>query len=230
MTTEPPPGEPSRPLTPAVAISRRPGWQFGLRTALLIVAVAAVATAIVKDRRQIDWLAQKIIQIQSLARDLVIDDPARIAVVKLPELWMDDNRWDVYLPAGSSYQLSIATRDIDLKASSPPLKTATLPPGRHRIALEEQQDDARNWHLTITRDEARVIEVDEPATWTDGSGSVGGGDISISQQYPADQPVTLFRRQFTIKDEHGRSDVSGGRLPGILLWIEPATSTNSSAR
>ncbi len=198
-------------------------WQFGLRTTILAVAVVALAVAVVNDRRQIPVLRSRIEALRPLARELSIDDPTQVAIVKLDELWYDENQWDVYLPPGSTYRLAIATRAIDATAMSPPTRTASLAAGRHLVAIEQSRDDSKQWHLVATVDGKPSLRVDEPSDWNEGTGSSGGGFFPVSRLIPVGQPVELFRRRFTVRAGNGSSSVPTTPCPGVLLWIEVET-------
>ena len=58
---------------------------------------------------------------------LAADDPGRMAVVGLTDLWMDENRWDVYLPPGD-YRLCVATRGIPGQGLAPARASAPIWP------------------------------------------------------------------------------------------------------
>lgn len=200
-------------------VVRRP-WQFGLRTVFLITAAIAVWTAVFVNRRESAMLESRIAAIQPLARELAVDDPTQIAVVKLDELWHDENRWDVHLPAGD-YRVCIATRGVDEKGLAPTTKTAPIAAGRHRLALDQMQGgDARR--IVVASDGAKLLEAVEPKEWDFGRGSIGGGEYGASAQSPADRPVVLFRRRFLRMEANGQASTPLGPADGLLLWIERA--------
>ena len=213
-----PPHEPGA-ADPAV---RRPGrkcWQVGLRTMFLITAAIAVWITFFINRRENAVLESRIAAMRPLARELVIDDAKKIAVVKLEEHWMDENRWEIYLPDGT-YRLCMATRDIDEAGLAPAVKSAPVAAGRHRVELEQTLDNEVR-RIAVAWDGTKRREAVEPKGWDPGRGSSGGGQYAVSTQLPADRPAVLFRRKFwALPDAKGRMLTPAGPSEGILLWIE----------
>lgn len=206
-------------MTPHDAPRRR--WQVGLRTLILLTAAVAVWTSYTLERRRIADLTTRIDTLRTLARELVVDDPSMIAVVKREENWYDENRWEVYLPAGRRYRLCMATRAIPNNALPAPATSAPLEPGRHVLALDKIKD-GEGWRVDAACDEKGVASVREAKDWDAGTGSSGGGLHSSSSQSPADKPVRLFHRRFMgPRDANGQSSTPEGPTEGIALWIEP---------
>lgn len=195
-------------------------WQFGVRAMLLLTAAFAVWFSYFQDRAEIARLGPRVAVMRSLARELIVADVRKIAVVRHGELWWEDKRWEVYLPEGG-HRLNLATRGIDGKGLSPPHKSVEIAGGTHQLALE-QKLDGETWRLTATLDGRRVLEAAEPKAWDPGAGSTGGGEVSTSTQFDGDEPVVLFRRRFTRPGTTGPIKPSDGPRDGILMWIEKA--------
>jgi hypothetical protein len=201
--------------------SKPPGrrrWQVGLRSLFLLMAAIAVWMAYFVNRRHNAALEARIKTLVPLAHELIIDDPKKIAVVRMEEYWYDENRWDLYLPEGR-YRLCIATRGVDDQGFAPVVKTAPIEAGRHQLALEQRQGkDA--WRVITLWDGKELMAVEEPKDWDPGLGAMSSADYALSQQLPPDQPVVLFRRRFSRRDGKGVTTSSTGPTEGILLWIE----------
>jgi hypothetical protein len=148
----------------------------------------------------------------------MVDDPDKIAVVKMEELWYDENRWEIYLPQGQ-YRLCLATRGIDQQGFAPPMKSELLGPGKHRIELD-QQFDGEISRVTVSCDGVSRLAIEEPKEWDSRFGSVGGSDYSQNTQVAADQPVVLFRRRFSHRGANNQMTTPIGPTAGIMLWIE----------
>ena len=212
---------PDQPLEPVTAGPSRKRWQVGLRTLFLVVIAFAVWMTVFTNRRSIETLEKRVATLRPMARELVIDDPSRIAVVKMEELWYDENQWEIYLPPGQ-YRLCIATHEIDQDGFGPVVKSGLIGGGRHRLALE-QREVKSGWRVVVTSDGAELLAVEELKEWDEGSGSTGGGEYSISTQPPASQPVVLFRRRFSKRVLNGNGSQSStpqGPTEGLMLWIE----------
>lgn len=208
---------------PSTAAPPRRRWQVGLRTVVLLTAAAAVWLSYGLELRRIDDLKARIDSLRPLARELVVDDPNMIAVVKHEELWYDENAWDVHLPAGRRYHLCLATREIDAASSSPPGPSRTVPmePGRRVITLD-QVKDGDGWRVDVSYDGKVAASATEPKDWYPGTGSTGGGHFSSGRQSAADEPVVLFHRRFSgPRDANGRAPTPNGPADGVVLWIEP---------
>src|SRR5215468_248973 len=76
------------------------------RRRFLLMAAIAVWMAYFVNRRHNAALEARIKTMVPLAHELIIDDPKKIAVVRMEEYWYDENRWDLYLPEGR-YRLCV---------------------------------------------------------------------------------------------------------------------------
>jgi hypothetical protein len=207
------------PGTVAVPPRRSGRWQVGIRSLFLLMAVVAVWLAVVINCQQSAYLEDRIRVMQPIARELIVDDPSKVAVVRLDDLWMDENRWDVHLPPGN-YRLCVATRKVGYDGLAPMVESAPIAPGRHRLGLEIRQK-GENWRIRVTSDGAELRVIEETSDWASSS-SMGGGDYSTSTQLPAGEPVILYRRRYL---QDGPAEI-GSREPdgpteGLLMWIEP---------
>jgi hypothetical protein len=198
---------------------RKP-WQVGLRTTFLMTAAIAAWVAFYANRREITMLQDRISTLQPLARELVIKDPAKTAVVQLDSLWQDENRWDVYLPAGS-YRVRLATRGIDLEGPAPATTSAPIASGRHRLALDLKQDGETR-RIAVAVDGARLLEAVEPKEWDTNRSSTTNSPGNVTAQEAADRPLLLIRRRNFPRTAGNVTSATPGACDGLLLWIERA--------
>jgi hypothetical protein len=190
------------------------------------MAAIAVWMTYFINRRQNARLEARIQALIPLVHELVIDDPDKIAGVKLEAFWHDENRWEIYLPEGR-YRLCLATRGIDEQGLPTAMKSRPIEAGRHVLALEQRlEKDIRR--VAVTCDGKDQLMVEEPKDWDPGSSSTTETFGSISQQVPADQPAVLLRRRFHRPDGPGRSSSTPGPADGILLSIERAAGPNAA--
>jgi hypothetical protein len=186
----------------------------------LLTAAVAVWLAYGANRQRIADLSARNTALRPLARALVIGDPKQIAVVKLQETWMDDERWDLFLPAGRRYRISLATRGIVDKGLAPAVATSPLSPGRHQIALERLQS-GDTWRIAVTSDKTTLLTAQEPKDWNTGSSSTTV-EFTESTQLAADRPVVLLRTTFAKRRAGGVMSTSSDEpSDGLLLWIQP---------
>ena len=204
-----------------IATERRKRFrQVSLRTLLLLTAAVAVWVAHGKNHYDNARYARQIEAMRPLVRELYVEDPSQIAVVKQDERWYDQNEWRVYLPPGE-YRLCIATHDVDEAGMAPVAESIPLAAGTREIALDQNRTAERNWKVLVTVDGEEVIRVNEPAAWDAGRGSSGGGLHSSVTQLPPREPAILFRRRFSVKTAPNRYSTPKGPSNGLLLWIEP---------
>jgi hypothetical protein len=187
---------------------------------LLLTAAVAVWLTYALERSRSADLTARIASLSPLARELIVDDPNQIAVVKQEELWYDQNRWDIHLPAGRRYRLVLATRGIASEGFPPPVDSAPLPPGRHVVSVDQVRAEG-GWRVDVECDARRLMSVKEPEEWDPSTGSSGGGNHSTSRQFAPEAPVTLFHRRFMgPRDTQGRATTPTGPTAGVMLWIE----------
>jgi hypothetical protein len=205
---------------PVVKRPRRFRRQIGLRTLLLLMAAIAVWMTYHINRRQIQLLESRIRSARPLAHELVVDDPGQYAVVMKDQEWIDDYRWEFYLPAGQ-YRLCLATHEIDDNGLAPVAKTAPLEAGKHRLVLEIQSesDDHR---VVVSLDGTEELAVEEPKEWFPRRGSTHGSQHEYCTQFPTTQPLIFYRSRFRSATTGNPAFSSIPKRPseGVLLWIE----------
>ena len=213
----------SNQLEPTAAVApRRRRWQWNLWTIILLTAAVASWTAYFEISSRTEKARSEVETLETLARRLTVTNPDQFAVVEPHPLWQDDNRYQVYLPAGQMYRLKLATREVDNQGLAVPRWQAAIARGEHEIAfVQKKLPDDQGWQVTITVDGQALIEGHEPAEWCDGRGWSGSGGYSRVTQLPVDKPLILLRRRFSIAQPGGGSSVPHqGPLNGMLLWIE----------
>ncbi len=197
---------------------RRSALQWNLQTLLLLTAVVAVWAGYLRYGSEIPQLEQEIDAMKRMVRELVIEDPQKVAIVKLQELWMDDQRWDVYLPEGS-YALRLATREVGEEGLAPVAAEVPIPAGQHRLELR-REEDGDGWQIVALVDDQPAIEAAEEPGWYPGRGTEGSGAGSISTQQAADLPLEVQRFRFPKVRNDGTYKAPPEPTEGLLLWIE----------
>jgi hypothetical protein len=195
----------------------------------LVTTVVAVWFSHFLNRREIELLESRIQSIRPLARELVVEDANKVAVVKLDDIWDNDDRWDIYLPDGI-YQLCIATRGVAEEGLSSIAKKVSISAGKHQIMLDQQktsEDAAGRWQLTVEVDGKLAVAVEESAEWASGS-SRGGGCFTLCTQLAPEKPAVLYRRRFAREGGKRQWSTPVGPTEGILLWIERTPESASS--
>jgi hypothetical protein len=159
---------------------------------------------------------------RQMARELIVEDEEQIAVVMLPQEWMDESRWDIHLPEGE-YVIRLATRQIDKQGFAPVVEERPISAGQHRIELTVSEEGSGR-EITVTDDDRPLIEAEEGPDWNVGGGSEGGSEIGNCVHRSADEPLVLFRRRFRQRATGGASIPPKGPTEGLMLWIEPVGS------
>ncbi|QDV35152.1 hypothetical protein ElP_30550 [Tautonia plasticadhaerens] len=182
---------------------------------MLLVAAVAVWTSYAVDRNRIATLERRIARDRPLVRELVVEDPRRLAAVKRETTWLGENRWEFYLPEGG-HRLCLATREIPQAGLAAEGASLPLRPGRHVVVLETV-DGAPLQRVVATLDGRHRLELEKPH-------AMGYGSESPADQVPSappDVPLVLHRLRYNQPLGQGRSGTPPGPTDGILLWIEP---------
>jgi hypothetical protein len=193
-------------------------WQVGLRTLFLLVCAVAAWLGVITNRERTRTLESRLGVIRLLVRELEVDDPGQIALVKKLDQWMDEDQWDLYLPPGS-YRICMATREVGDDGFPPTMKSAPIRSGRHRLALD-QRTGKSTWKGVLTCDGSELLTIEEPKTFP-GDGSSSSGETSVSEQFPAIRPVVLSRCQFSNSSTGGGAVAPTATSDGLMVWIEP---------
>jgi hypothetical protein len=211
--------EPSSPLAGPRPAARpiKGRWQVGLRTLFLLIFAVAAWLGVMRNREKTRDMESRLDVLRSLARELEVDDPGRIAVVKKLDQWMDEDRWEIYLPPGS-YRICMATRQVGTSGLPPVMKLAPIAPGRHRLALD-QRTEKTSWKGVLSCDGAERLTIEEPKEFPGDSAS-SSNDITTSQQLPTGERVVLARRQFS-NSSNGATINPSAPSDGLMVWIEP---------
>lgn len=205
----------------------RARWQVGLSTLFLLMAAIAVGITHFINVRQSEELRARIATARPLAHELSIDDPNQMAVVMEDPEWIDDDRWEVYLPAGR-YRLCVATREIDDRGLAPVVKSAPIGAGKHRIGIKLLEEGSI-WRVAAKWDETGLLEREEPKDWNLNRSWSGGGEYPLSTQLPTTGPLVLERRRFSRQvGKTGSFTTPGVPCEGVLLWIEREPGSNES--
>jgi hypothetical protein len=146
------------------------------------------------------------------------------------DLWFDEQRFQIYLPPGATYQLHLATRRIEErdKGATPPGKSVVLRSGTHIVTLvASHSDDDDSWTVSATCDGGQEVTIKEPREWNRSPivdvdpPTVG----SRTEQQPTDRRLRIAHTKF-------RHMATGKRIgdpgPGIELWIEKQQPSASS--
>ena len=224
MSDRSPPLDESRNSTVVVDRPGRTRWQVGLRTLFLLMAAIAVWLTYFVNRRHNAALERRINAMVPLAHELIVDDPNKVAAVKLEEHWFDDNRWEIYLPDGT-YRLCLATRGIAPEGLAPIVRSAPIASGTHQLAVERHQDTEGS-RVKALWDGKELMAEQETKDWS-ASGSTSTVNFARSEQRPPNTPMVFLRLRFMHSDGKGRSTTPTGPTQGILLWIERTAATKS---
>ncbi len=213
----------------------RTRWRlrFNLLSLLLLTAAIASWTSYWRTARQTQQMTTQLQSLREIGRVLIIADPSQFAAVRKHATWNDDNRWQVYLPPEQAYEIHLATNKIaypgNTTAALPALSTrASIDAGQHDIQLTLDKIDEQ-WRIVVVVDGHALLTELRPLAWNPQQGSAGGSAIESSRQAAAQQPLVLFRQQFSVRDPNGVSAINlNDRVNGLQLWIEPVPTGQES--
>ena len=206
----------------------RPRWN--LLTLLLLTLVVATWSTFFKTRHENIRLRSAIQSMQAELRILRVQYPDRAAIMRLPETWYDETKWELAIPSeeavasgGATYKLCLATRDIGEPIEQyPPASEFILPPGRHQLELKTVREGGE-WRIIALLDDQPVIENTEPANWNPGHGGTRLG-ASMEQSFQpsnASESVELYREVFSVANPNGGFGRPNQPSSGVLMWLEP---------
>jgi hypothetical protein len=214
------------PGSMASAARPRLRMQFSLRGVLLLTALIAVWGTHFLNQRSIEQLQSRVVVLRQMAAELIVANPNLISVVKQPDRWYDEQKWEVYLPS-EGYQLCLATEEVEERGLAPSDQQISLPQGRVRLELIKIPTDG-GWQVIVLQDDQPVLTTNKPKTWDSGIGSAGGGNFSQQQEFQPDDPVVLMRRRFMVSTGPHSSQTPQGPAAGVLLWIEKPVAAGSA--
>ncbi len=228
----------SRPNDPV-----RPRWQMSLATLLLLVTLVAVLAARGKTWQMRRSLQASIANMQAMTRELIIDDPKRIAAVRRIPTLSNELIFDVYIPppddAIRSHRLCMAlenivggitVRDIfptpdqvyEFEIPGQPQDVASIHHSieiRHSAANTNDSNSLNTFEVLV--DGEVVMTANRPQSWNVSSGWSGVETVRESRSFDASEQVELYRRRNSELTATGSQNVHPGKpANGILVWIE----------
>ncbi len=218
--------------TEAASPGKKGPWrllQFSLLSILLLTVAIAVWLAYRRTLQETAQMRRELPGLREVARELIVADPERYAVVQHHQNWMVDFRWRVHLPQGRPYTLSLETHKISPNnsgsfsgsvSSGPAAETCEIDPGEHELELQKNRREDQSWQVLVLVDGEVVMEKTLPEEWEPSMGSAGGSRVSGSVQQDIEQPLILFHRRFVIIDDKGIRRTPSYPSNGIALWID----------
>ncbi len=212
---------------------KRSPWrllQFSLLSILLLTVAIAVWLAYRRTLQETAQMRRELPSLREVARELIVADPERYAVVQHHQMSMADFRWRIHLPQGRPYKLALATHNISPNnsgslssgsvSSGPAAATCEISSGEHELELQKNRREDQSWQVLVLVDGEVVMEKTLPEEWEPSMGSAGGSWVSGSVQQDVEQPLVLFRRRFVIIDNTGIRRTPRYPSNGIALWID----------
>lgn len=209
---------------------RRP--RFRLLDLLLLTTLVGAWMPYALATRQFESLESENTSLRTLAEFLVIEDPAKLHVLKLRNHRYSTMTWKVYVPAGANYELRFATEQISSVEFPGSFERVTLTPGEHRIAMSHE--NSSTGHLfQVYVDQTSVITLRHPRDWMSNGSSSSTSTGDELEQFSVGESVTL-RREWFSEDLPGYSTFSSqtrSEIPhkGSYLWMAPVSLAHPRA-
>ncbi len=214
------------------SVNRR--WQLSLSTMLLLVTLFAVGAGFVKARHDRNELQRLLATLRPMTRELSVDNPTQIAVVRRVPTLSNELIFDAYIPKPlvptQVHRLCLVLEEI--VDSGPfdvlfpqPTGSFDLQPGIHSIELrstEADKNDVNSEHrFVVLVDGETVIKAKRPAVWQASNGWTSYGTISQSQAFDAKEAVQLLRRRNNEPNKNFSLSAPAKKpTNGVLLWID----------
>jgi len=203
--------------------SRRLRWpRFSLLSAILLMAIVGLAIVTVQLYRELKPLRAEVRRLRDEVGVLSIDDPKKVAAIRVrttPDyIW----KWRVWIPEGRSYLLKYAGDTIPKSG---------IPKANGYITMSQSGEDWVQFKITPEAGATRWAGYLETPHGSIGSASqdwvkwkqtVGSGDGvgHMSKDFEPDKVIVLERHRVsqTVNSSSQIEDPSAG----FMIWLEPA--------
>ncbi len=205
--------------------SNRRWLSFRLLDLLLLTTLVAAWLPYFLATRQFKMLEVENAALKRMAEILVVDDPAKLHVLKIRSNRYGAVAWKVWVPESANYELRFATQQISSLGFPEEFDRFPLPPGKHLISMIHKRP-SRGHQFQLFVDQQLAIVHERPPEWIEYSSSQGTSKGGELEQFAVGEPVVLKREWF---DEHvpgfpSSYDHSSDELSnkGNCVWIAPA--------
>ncbi len=201
----------------------RPQWN--LATIMVLTAAVATWTSYYHMSRETRRLTKENSTLSQLACELLIADPEQFGLIQVRPDWFDDEQWEVWLPPGAIYQLSVATREIPQELNSSPYpevrQAVDLDPGKFRLKLRTEKSEDGSFEITLERDGQQLVSMSEPADWKPLTGTTtsSNGNPRSTHQQDVAYPLNLLVRRHHVADGPRVTRTPDGPANGLVIWI-----------
>ncbi len=215
------------------------GPRLTLAHLLLLTAVIAIAVAYYSTHQKLATTRTAVRNMRQLTRELIVDDPNKIAAIERVPTLPDENIIDIYIPLTDETNLGhelrlaldgIVGQETGGEEFPVPLDQYPLMPGRHVVEIRHIKADSKapaSMHrIEILLDDQVVMEHTRNLSWMTADGWTSMGLLTESHTFNPSQPAQLHRRRSNEPTFRGgfRSVPSSEPANGILLWIAPRPS------
>ncbi len=202
---------------------------LSIRNALLLVAVIGVWTSSWLKSRDVVRLNARIAPLLGKARELVVRDTEKFALIERDSGWKNSHEWSIYVPDGR-YELCIATNGIEEEGFlNEGVQTKPIAPGMHLVRLDRLSKNEKGWLVRVECDGQEAFHLQQPSEWFDEHEMKHDGNQRISEVFPVDQPLELLRRRYVKRGKNAKDpDIVSKR--GILLWVRPVTKLGDQSK
>jgi len=196
------------------------GLQVGLRQLLLAMLCVGVWFAHWTNQDGIARLEPKLANLQSLSPELIVSDPNKNAVVKLPSPWYSIRLWEVYIPT-DRVRICLSTDDIAPFGLPDIYESVLLPKGQYTIQLDEKNETG-GFRFLVTQNGQSCLNIEKKWVAAFGGSSMDSDVWSQTKQFDDNVPIVLCRRRnnVPVPGSPGSSRSPSGPAEGLMLWLQ----------
>lgn len=196
--------------------------QYGLATMLLLLTTVAIWFAWWRTQNDVRQMERELPELRTAARELIVSDTTKFAVVKKPTSWLQEQTWEVYVPDGDTFALNLKFQDLSENDFAEPLRSVPIPTGIHQLQFLREKKSKDNGHVEV-RVDGKTVFAEEHVIGRS-SHRTFHHKLTETRTWAKHEPVLLFHLQYG----YNPTDKETVTWDGVLIWIGQTASPHTA--